>query len=51
MKDLYIEIVEELMNAEDISYEQASEKAYDVMIDRFADYADRAKDLWKDRGL
>lgn len=39
-KDLYIAIVEELMAEHDLSYDEASERAYEVMRERLADMAD-----------
>ncbi len=48
MKELYIQIVEELMDEQGMSYEEASEKAYPMMQDRLADMADMFHDRHKE---
>jgi hypothetical protein len=48
-KDLYIAALEDLM-AEGLTYEQASDRAYDVMRDRLLDHADALKQRAKEEG-
>lgn len=49
IKDQYISEVERLMDERGLTYEQASELAYESMRDRFADMADAMKDRRKER--
>ena len=50
-KEMYLAIVEELMDDEGLTYDEASDRAYGEMRERLADMADSYRAREKDKQL